>query len=444
MPISRGKFIRSNSNEAIFINPVFRMPAKQVFYTPSVYGGAGGWGTRISTSTTQIQYGEGLGAGKLLTGNEKGTMQNLNDRLANYLEKVRSLQQANSKLEVQIRQWHEKNSTPLGRDYRSYYKAIEELQEQIKNAQINNAQLVLQMDNAKLAAEDFRIKYETELGMRLSVENDIQGLNKVTDDLTLKKARLESEIENLTEELVLLRKNHEEEVDTLRKHLGATVKVEVDAAPGPDLGAIINEMRDKYESLAKKNIQKAKERYETQTIELETQITLNNRELETSTTQVKELRRKCQNLEMELQSLLSQRDSLDLTLAETNTRYEARLAQLQAVLKALKDQLIQVRSESEKQRDQFNTLLDVKNRLEQEIITYRRLLEGEDIVTLDSETTTLEERDAKKIRKIRMVVEEVVDGKIVSSKTKEMEETLESGQMISSHTPTANLESLKF
>ncbi|XP_038609552.1 keratin, type I cytoskeletal 20 [Tachyglossus aculeatus] len=426
MSIARGKYLRSNSNEAAFMSPMYRMPAKQIIYSPSVHGGAGGWGTRISTSTTQAQYGEGLGVGTLLTGNEKGTMQNLNDRLATYLEKVRSLQQANSTLEVQIRQWHEKNSTPMGRDYSSYYKTIEALQDQIKAAQLNNAQLVLQIDNAKLAAEDFRVKYETELGMRVSVEGDIQGLTKVADNLTLNKARLESEVENLTEEIVLLRKNHQEEVDTLRKHLGATVKVEVDAAPGQDLGAIINEMREKYESMAKKNIQEAKEHFETQTIEVENQITLNNKELEASMTQVKELRHKWQNLEIELQSQLSQRGALEQTLEGTNTRYGAQLAQLQAVLNALKAQLIQVRSESERQSNDFNILLDVKNRLEKEIATYRRLLEGEEILTVDSETTLLDEKDVKKTRKIRMVVEEMVDGKIVSTQTKEMNESMES------------------
>ena len=99
---------------------------------PSVYGGAGGQGIRISTSRPMVGYGSDLTRGDVFAGNDKMTMQNLNDRLASYLEKVHSLEQSNSKLELLIKQWYETN-TPGIRDDSAYYQQIKELQNQVRD-----------------------------------------------------------------------------------------------------------------------------------------------------------------------------------------------------------------------------------------------------------------------------------------------------------------------
>ncbi|XP_033375902.1 keratin, type I cytoskeletal 16-like [Parus major] len=107
------------------------------------YGGAacGGYGGGLSMGSLAGGFGGGFagscgpGGDLLLSGNEKVTMQNLNDRLAAYLEKVRRLEEENAQLEHHIREWYKKQAPNVSKDYSSYYQTIEQLQNQVRSSQ---------------------------------------------------------------------------------------------------------------------------------------------------------------------------------------------------------------------------------------------------------------------------------------------------------------------
>ncbi|XP_068995908.1 keratin 98 [Embiotoca jacksoni] len=350
--------------------------------TSSVYGGAGGRGTRISSS--QMSCTPNYGGLNLADGldlhvgaNEKATMQNLNDRLASYLDKVRTLEKENEQLEKQIRDWYQ-SRTVICYDHSVYFVTIQDLQEKICFASRVNAKTVLDIDNAKLAAEDFKVKYENELSMRMAVEADIAGLRRVLDDLNLSSMDLESQYESLKDELIMLKKNHEEEMTVMRSQMGGQVNVAVDASPSPDLNQVMSEIREHYEGVISKNRKELESWYQNKTTAVEQDVIINTEILVTSHTEIKHLKSTLQRLQIELQSHLSMKASLEGTLAETQARFSAQLADLQNQVRSLEAQLSQIHSDITTNKQEYDMLLDLKTRLELEIAEYRRLLDGED------------------------------------------------------------------
>ncbi|XP_069561117.1 keratin 94 [Brachyistius frenatus] len=310
--------------------------------------------------------------------NEKATMQNLNDRLASYLDKVRSLEAANSKLEVQIREYYEQKGPAAERDFSHYWAIINDLKDKIMGATIGNANILLQIDNSKLAADDFRTKFEHELMMRQSVEADIANLRRLLDQTTLTKADLEMQIEGLQDELAYLKKNHAEELAAMRSQLSGTINVEVDAAPQQDLNRVMEEIRSQYESITDKHRRDQEAWFNEKSADLNKQVAVSTEVIQTSKTEINDLRRTLQGLEIELQSQLSMKGALENTLRETEGRYSAMLGGFQNTINMLEGELANVRSSIEQQGQDYKMLLDIKTRLEQEIATYRSLLETEE------------------------------------------------------------------
>ncbi|XP_070710363.1 keratin 94 [Pempheris klunzingeri] len=366
-----------------------RISSSSMRTVSSGFGGGMGMGMGMGMGSSGFDLSSALDQSAVHL-NEKATMQNLNDRLASYLDKVRSLEAANSKLEIQIREYYEKKGPAAERDYSNYWAIINDLKDKIAKATIDNANILLQIDNSKLAADDFRTKFEHELMMRQSVEADIANLRRLLDQTTLTKADLEMQIEGLQDELAYLKKNHAEELAAMRSQLTGTVNVEVDAAPQQDLNKVLEEIRAQYESITDKHRRDQEAWFNEKSTALSKEVATSTETIQTSKTEIGDLRRTMQGLEIELQSQLSMKGALENTLGETEARYSSMLAAFQNTINMLESELASVRASIEQQGQDYKMLLDIKTRLEQEIATYRSLLETEEsrpMTTGGSKTT---------------------------------------------------------
>uniref|UniRef100_A0A8C6K932 Keratin 99 n=1 Tax=Nothobranchius furzeri TaxID=105023 RepID=A0A8C6K932_NOTFU len=302
-------------------------------HTPSVYGGAGGFGTRISQFSSSSCYSGSLGSDEVrVTDGGKVRMQNLNNRLASYLEKV------NNPPEI----------------------------------------IILQVDSAKLAAEDIRMKYELELSVQKMVEADLFRLRGIRDSLTLINSSLETSAENLKEE----------QLEQVRAQGIGDVNVEVDSTKSADLTQILEEMRVQYDAVMKNN------KMEVET--LQHQIFSCSTEVKTYHTEISELKRTYQTLEINRQAL--QAEGLQRNLVEVNGQYAFRLSQHQETISTMETKLQEMKASLEQLQIKYTLLLELKPRLEMEIEEYRRLLEGD-----------------KFQKKKKTIVEEIVNGKVISS-----------------------------
>ncbi|XP_059813717.1 keratin, type I cytoskeletal 19-like [Hypanus sabinus] len=400
--------------------------------TASVYG-VSTRGSRMSTSTygSVKGCGVGVGVGGFYSGgyssgmlepfaiNEKLTMQNLNDRLATYLAKVRALEESNSQLELQIREFYQKQAPSTTKDLGAYWETIHDLRAQINAVLLANAKVLRQIRSDEMAARHFRTKYESELAIRREVEMDINFLSRELEELTVSGSDLESQVQSKKEEVICLKKSHEEELKSLRSQLRGTVTVDVDSGPGTDLTKILEEMREKYELMAAKNQKEAEAWFREQLAVIQQSVATNTQLVGTEKVQLNKHRRELQTVEMELQLRLGVKASLEESRQKADRCYTEQLYHLQDLLHQREAELAQIRADTRRQCDEYARLVDIKTRLEEEIATYRRLLEGEEtrFCTVIVDGTVEKDREPEVItrKKIITITETLIDGQVVDS-----------------------------
>ncbi|KAF5909924.1 keratin, type I cytoskeletal 19-like [Clarias magur] len=299
-------------------------------------------------------------------GNEKMTMQNLNSRLAAYLEKVLSLQKANLNIEQKIKEYYESRTITERKDLSHYYIIIEDLQKQTRE----NQEVRTKLHNAQLAASDFRNKFEVERNMHLIIEADVQSVRKQTDRFKDEIEDLKFQFEGLNNELEELKKSHEEELIMVHNQKSGSVDVQLALGQPGHLDEALHEMRERYEALILKNRKLAEQWFNTKVSELNSHVHDVQTDATSSQTSSRELKKKYQSMEIEMNGFYSQIQILQNKLVEVGARSASEASQLNVHIEQLVTELQQIKMQMQKKVMETEVL-------EQEIAEYRRLLEGE-------------------------------------------------------------------
>uniref|UniRef100_A0A8C0XQY8 IF rod domain-containing protein n=1 Tax=Castor canadensis TaxID=51338 RepID=A0A8C0XQY8_CASCN len=277
---------------------------------------------------------------------EKEELRELNDRLAVYIDKVRSLETENSALQLQVTEREEVRQPRLA-DARSALDntARERAKLQIelgkckaehdqlllnyakKESDLNGAQIKLLEYEAALNSKDAALA--TALGDKKSLEGDLEDLKdqiaqleaslaaakKQLADETLLKVDLENRCQSLTEDLEFRKNMYEEEInETRRKH--ETRLVEVDSGRQVEyeykLAQALHEMREQHDAQVRLYKEELEQTYHAKLENARLSSEMNTSTVNSAREELMESRMRIESLSSQLSNLQKERLWLSL------------------------------------------------------------------------------------------------------------------------------------
>lgn len=304
--------------------------------------------------------------------NEKSNLQVLNNRFAMYTRKVRSLEDQNAALLIELAKFE--NKVDLDWD-EIYAPKIEAARRGVTIEATFRDSVVCQRDQYQSQAQLFQAKYEQQL---LRYQELLAMKSTINCSSSTLEASMKSEISIKEEELKTTRSAFKTEIADLRLKVKNSGEIHViQCCEDNDIQVELDRMRNYYESLNQKMCVDFVSKKQTKVVQEKVAVVDNSAEIESVSVEISSLSTRVSILKMELQQLTNTNASLTTKQSENQAEYKAEYAIKELQCVAGETDYKNLKLAMVAQLRKYAELMNTKIGLDMEIATYRKLVDSE-------------------------------------------------------------------